>query len=87
LSDEVRIEHSAIEIAFDDGRWEVRVIDELGVDGVAAEVSFGSGEEVSGGEFAGDEAEVEVTFADGVNFFAADVTEVTLFAAGHGESA
>lgn len=83
---EVGIEESAIEIPFDGHGREVGGFDELGIDGVAAEVSFGCREQMAGGEFADDESEIQVAVPNGFHLVTADVTEVALFTASHGGS-
>ena len=67
------------------GCWgvELSVSNELGHNGVALQVSLGTGQQCLRGDLPGDKPQVQVTLPDVVDFFSAYIAEIALVAPGH----
>ena len=60
-----------------------RIHDELSDDGIAAEVPFRRGEQLSGFDLAENEPQIEIASLDEFDFVAADFAEISLIALCH----
>jgi hypothetical protein len=80
----LRIQFPAIKEAGCEHGRKIRIVNELSINGIAAQVALGGGQQLPRWQLANDEPQIQIAVTNGLHFIATDIAQISLFATGHG---